>query len=42
MLAAGWVCELDGSDALLPGDEVTPLGVGIADTVRWYTRQGWL
>ncbi len=42
MLAAGWVCELDGPEALLPQDEVTPLPVGIAETVRWYTRQGWL
>jgi len=42
MLAAGWVCELNGSAALLPPGEVTPLRAGIAETVRWYSRQGWL
>jgi nucleoside-diphosphate-sugar epimerase len=42
MLAAAWVCELSGSEALLPPEEVTPLREGIAETVRWYSRQGWL
>ncbi|CAN5832704.1 NAD(P)-dependent oxidoreductase [soil metagenome] len=42
MLAASWVCELSGSEVLLPPGEVTPLREGIAETVRWYSRQGWL
>ena len=42
MLAPAWVCDLSGSDALLPRDEVTRLDEGISRTVRWYTRQGWL
>lgn len=42
MLAAAWVCDLDGSDVLLPPEEVTPLAEGIARTVAWYKRQGWL
>jgi nucleoside-diphosphate-sugar epimerase len=42
MLAAAWVCELSGSEALLPPEEVTPLREGIAETVRWYSREGWL
>lgn len=42
MLAAAWVCDLAGSDALLPGDDVTPLAEGVALTVAWYRRQGWL
>jgi nucleoside-diphosphate-sugar epimerase len=42
MLAAAWVCELGDAGALLPREEVTPLRVGIAETVRWYSRQGWL
>lgn len=42
MLAAGWVCELAGSEALLPPADATPLADGIADTVSWYKRQGWL
>lgn len=42
MLAPAWVCELAGSDALLPAEDATPLRRGIAETVRWYKRQGWL
>lgn len=42
MLATAWVCDLRGSEALLPPEEVTPLDEGISQTVRWYTRQGWL
>ena len=42
MLAPAWVCDLRGSEALLPPGEVTPLSEGISQTVRWYTCQGWL
>ncbi len=42
MLAPAWVCELAGSEALLPAADATPLAVGMADTVSWYKRQGWL
>lgn len=42
LLAASWTCDLSGSAALLSADEATPLAKGIAETVRWYTRQGWL
>lgn len=42
MLAPAWVCDLSGSEALLPRDRVTPLSEAIAQTVRWYSRQGWL
>jgi nucleoside-diphosphate-sugar epimerase len=42
MLAPAWVCDLSGSEAVLPLHEVTPLREGISETVRWYIRQGWL
>ena len=42
MLAYAWVCELSGSEDLLPAGEATPLAEGIARTVEWYKRQGWL
>lgn len=42
MLAPAWVCDLSGSEALLPRHEVTPLREGISETVRWYIREGWL
>lgn len=42
MLAQAWTCDLSGSEALLPPDDATPLEEGISQTVRWYTRQGWL
>lgn len=42
MLATAWVCDLTGSDALLPPEAVTRLSEGIALTVAWYRRQGWL
>lgn len=42
MLARAWVCDLGGSGTLLPAGEATPLRRGIAETVRWYTRRGWL
>jgi hypothetical protein len=28
MLASGWICDLSGSEALLPPEEVTPLRNG--------------
>jgi nucleoside-diphosphate-sugar epimerase len=42
LLAPAWVCDLTGSEALLSAGEATPLPVGVARTVEWYTRQGWL
>lgn len=42
MLASGWVCDLSGSEALLPATSVTPLEQGIDETIRWYIRQGWI
>jgi nucleoside-diphosphate-sugar epimerase len=40
MLAEAWVCDLAGSEALLP--RATPLAEGLAETARWYRTQGWL
>ena len=42
MLAEAWVCDLGGSEALLPPHEATPLAAGAARTARWYRDQGWL
>ena len=42
MLAEVWVCDLAPSTALLPPSEATPLAEGMAATVHWYSRQGWL
>jgi nucleoside-diphosphate-sugar epimerase len=42
MLAASWTCDLSASAALLSAGDATPLATGVAETVRWYTRQGWL
>ncbi len=42
MLAAGWVCDLSGADALLPAAQATPLGEGMRRTAQWYRTQGWL
>jgi len=42
MLAEAWVCDLAGSEAILPPDEATPLESGMAETARWYRTQGWL
>lgn len=42
MLASGWVCDLSGSELLLPSPSVTMLEQGIDQTIRWYIRQGWL
>jgi len=42
MLAPAWTCDLSGSEVLLRPGEATPLREGIAETVRWYRRQGWL
>src|SRR5690606_3901165 len=42
MLAPGWLCDLSGSELLLPPESVTPLQEGIDRTIRWYIRQGWL
>jgi hypothetical protein len=42
MLAADWICDVAGSEVLLPPAEVTPLREGIERTSSWYIRQGWL
>ncbi len=42
MLAEGWVCDLAGSEALLPPGEATPLAAGVARTAQWYRTNGWL
>lgn len=42
MLAEGWVCDLTGSEALLPPSEATPLEEGVARTAEWYRTNGWL
>jgi nucleoside-diphosphate-sugar epimerase len=42
MLAEAWVCDLAGSEELLPPGEATPLDRGMAETARWYRTQGWL
>jgi dihydroflavonol-4-reductase len=42
MLAPAWICDLAGSELLLPLAETTSLREGIDHTVRWYHRQGWL
>jgi dihydroflavonol-4-reductase len=42
MLAPAWTCDLAGSEVLLPSGEATPLTAGLAETVRWYSSQGWL
>jgi nucleoside-diphosphate-sugar epimerase len=42
MLAEAWICDLAGSEELLPPDEATPLERGTAETARWYRTQGWL
>jgi hypothetical protein len=40
MLAEGWVCDLTGSERLLP--RATTLAEGTAETARWYRTQGWI
>jgi nucleoside-diphosphate-sugar epimerase len=40
MLAEAWVCDLAGTEALLP--DPTPLAEGTAETARWYRTEGWL
>lgn len=42
MLAPGWVCDLTGSEVLLPVGAATPLATGVALTADWYRSQGWL
>lgn len=42
MLASAWVCDLTGSEGMLPPEQATPLREGISQTVRWYKRRGWL
>jgi 2-alkyl-3-oxoalkanoate reductase len=40
MLAEGWVCDLTGSERLLP--HAVTLAEGTAETARWYRTQGWI
>jgi 2-alkyl-3-oxoalkanoate reductase len=42
MLAPGWMCDLAGSEHLLPAERATPLAEGMATTIQWYRAQGWL
>jgi dihydroflavonol-4-reductase len=42
LLAPAWVCDLTGSEALLPAAEATPLETGVDRTARWYRTQGWI
>jgi nucleoside-diphosphate-sugar epimerase len=42
MLAEGWVCDLEGSRAVLPPQAATPLEEGMQRTVQWYRAEGWL
>ncbi|MGH7457736.1 MAG: NAD-dependent epimerase/dehydratase family protein [Longimicrobiaceae bacterium] len=42
MLAPGWLCDLSGSEALLPAGEATALAEGMQKTVAWYRTNGWL
>lgn len=42
MLAAGWVCDLAGSEPLMPEGTATPLASGLARTAQWYRSTGWL
>ena len=42
LLASAWVCDLAGSEALLPRGEATPLAEGIGRTARWYREHGWV
>lgn len=42
MLAEGWLCDLTGSELLLPLSETTSLSTGVARTAQWYRFHGWL
>lgn len=42
MLAPAWVCDLSGSEVLLPPADATPLAEGIGRTALWYRTNGWL
>lgn len=42
MLADAWLHDLDGSEALLPPREATPLRTGMRRTAEWYRSRGWL
>jgi dihydroflavonol-4-reductase len=42
MLAEAWICDLAGSEALLPAAQATPLDEGMESTIQWYRAQGWL
>jgi nucleoside-diphosphate-sugar epimerase len=42
MIASGWVCDVSGSEWLLPPDGVTSIEAGMEQTVKWYKDQRWL
>jgi nucleoside-diphosphate-sugar epimerase len=42
MIASGWVCDVSGSEWLLPPGCVTSIEAGMAQTVKWYRDQRWL
>lgn len=42
LLAPAWVCDLAGSEALLPPGTETPLEEGMRCTAAWYRAHGWL
>lgn len=42
MLAPAWVCDLAGSEVLLPPGRATPLRDGMEATARWYRTHGWI
>ena len=42
MIASGWVCDVSGSEWMLPPECVTAIEAGMAQTVKWYRAQRWL
>jgi nucleoside-diphosphate-sugar epimerase len=38
----GWVCERSGARTELGGQPRTTWPDGVAETVAWYGREGWL
>ena len=42
MFASGWVCDVSGSESMLPPECVTAIEAGMAQTVKWYRDQRWL
>ncbi len=42
MIASGWVCDVSGSEWMLPPECVTSIEAGMAQTAKWYRDQRWL